>query len=35
LRFEQLLLEGMKRLDEQRLFPFPMMMGTSQRVGRS
>jgi CheY-like chemotaxis protein len=35
LRFEQLLLEGMKRLDEQRLFPFPMMMGTAPRVGRS
>jgi hypothetical protein len=35
LRFEQLLLEGVKRLDEQRLFPFPMMMGHSPRVGRS
>jgi CheY-like chemotaxis protein len=35
LRFEQLLLEGMKRLDEQRLFPFPMMLGHAPRVGRS
>ena len=35
LKFEQLLLEGMKRIDEERLFPFPMLMGLSPRVGKS
>jgi CheY-like chemotaxis protein len=28
-RFEQLMLEGMRRMDEERLFPFPMLLGES------
>ncbi len=35
LRFEQMMLEGMRRLDEERTFPFEMMMGISPRIGSS
>jgi CheY-like chemotaxis protein len=32
--FEEMMLEGMRRLDESRLFPFPMLIAT-QRVGQA
>lgn len=35
LRFEQMMLEGMRRLDEGRTFPFEMMLGHSARIGNS
>jgi DNA-binding response OmpR family regulator len=35
LRFEQMMLEGMRRLDEGRTFPFEMMMGVATRIGSS
>ncbi len=35
LRFEHMMLEGMRRLDEGRTFPFEMMLGHSARIGNS